>query len=78
MPKAKIPTKKAKTSKGAPPPESQASANLHKRANDEQVALNFTVPAWLRKEYKSYAVDHDMKMIDLLLNSFNEYKENHK
>lgn len=78
MPKAKIPTKKARNSKGAPPPESRASANLSKPADGVLMPLNFKVAGDFKIEYKTFAASHGITMNRLLEESFKLYKENTK
>ena len=70
------PPPKRKSRKGAPPPELSASTNLHTSDPDDLKPLNFKVPATFRKEYKSYATDNDMTMVELLQRSFELYKKN--
>ena len=36
--------------------------------------LNFRVPAEFRREFKTYAASHDMKLNALLYAAFNDYK----
>jgi len=64
----------AKKRKGSPPKEENASRNLTKPTNQELKPLNFKVPAEFRKQYKQYALDHDITMVELLLRSFEYYK----
>jgi hypothetical protein len=78
MPKAKIPARKARNSKGAPPPESRASANLSKPADGVLMPLNFKVASDFKIEYKTFAASHGMTMNKLLEASFKLYKENTK
>jgi hypothetical protein len=37
--------------------------------------LNFRVPAELKREFKTYAASHDMKMNELLRRSFRAYRK---
>jgi len=37
--------------------------------------LNFRVPAEFKREFKTYAASHDMKMNELLRRSFRAYRE---
>ena len=66
---------KKKSRKGLPPVELEASINLHTYDPDDLKPLNFKVPATFRKEYKSYATDNDMSMVELLQKSFEVYKQ---
>lgn len=81
MAKVKPPLKKKKgavNSKGVPPQETQASNNLSKLNNKEEVGLNFKVEGQFRKEYKSYATDNDLSMTELLKQSFEIFKSHNK
>ncbi len=59
----------AKRRKGSPPKEESASRNLTKPTNDELKPLNFKIPASFKKEFKQYALDHDITMVELLQKS---------
>jgi hypothetical protein len=39
--------------------------------------LNFRVPAGFRREFKTFAAQHDLKLNELLRRSFEEYKRQH-
>ena len=41
---------------------------------EEIVPLNFRIPASLRREFKTYAAQHDMKLSELFRASFNAYR----
>lgn len=69
----KPPPKKSR--KGLPPAELEASTNLHTSEPNDLKPLNFKVPAEFRKAYKAYALDHDMSMVELLVRTFEFYKE---
>lgn len=60
--------------KGAPPPEAGASANLSREPDQELKPLNFKVPAEFKREFKTYATQMDMSMVDLLQTCFEFYK----
>ncbi len=68
---AKIETK-MKSTKGNPP-TTPSETLQHK--TDELVSLNFKVSANFRKELKSYALEHDMTMTELVMKAFERYKE---
>lgn len=75
---AKIPPpKNKKATKGLPPTSSEASKNLTKPSNAELKPMNFKVENEFHKEFKGYAVDNDMSMVELLKEAFNYYKSNH-
>lgn len=73
MPKFNKTTAKAR--KGAPPKLEEASTNLSKQASSASVNMNFKVPAEFAKEFKQVALDQDMKLVELLRASFEEYKK---
>ncbi len=65
---------------GAPPkigtkgvPSTEPSNNLVEDV--ERVGLNFKVPPAFRREFKTYAAEHDVSMADLLRACFESYKE---
>lgn len=58
-----------KSTKGVPTP--QTTTNLE---NEELVAMNFKVDKAFRREFRTYASDHDMSMVDLLKKAFEEYR----
>lgn len=62
--------------KGAPPAELQASQNLSKSEDYELRPLNFKVPAEFKRDFKSYATQLDISMVDLLQKCFDFYREN--
>lgn len=66
-----------KKQREAPPPLEETPQNLHKAPPLETETLNFKVTAEFKREYKGYAVSHDMTMIDLLQKSFQLYKDRH-
>lgn len=72
-PSAKKPTK------GIPPTTATAAPvvgnNTMKPEAGELVPLNFKTDPEFRKEFKSFAVMHDMSMVDLLKESFAFYKQ---
>ena len=41
---------------------------------EEIVPLNFRIPASLRREFKTYAAQHDMKLNELFRASFDAYR----
>ena len=64
----------AKKRKGTPPKEQEMSRNLDKPTNQELKPLNFKISADFKKEFKQYAFDHDITMVQLLIKSFEYYK----
>jgi hypothetical protein len=66
------PPKRSK--KGPPPPIQQTVGNLDKPEPASLKPLNFKVPAAFHREFKSYAVQHGMTMLDLLREAFQAVK----
>lgn len=80
-----------KKTKGAVPVMDDASDNLRpkvepipvkrkptvvvKQKQEELKPLNFKVPASFKREYKQFALDHDLSLVDILKLSFSKYKE---
>lgn len=63
-----------RTTKGTPPPPEAASENLTRTTDQTLRPLNFKVPADFRKQYKLYAMEHDISMVELLKKSFEHYR----
>ncbi len=68
------PPKKAK-GKGTPPQLEETKNNLAKVAANDYVGLRFSVSPEFRKEYKTFALDNDMTMVEVLQKSFELLKE---
>lgn len=67
--------KKRKGQLGTPPQTAApAPKNLHKPSSGELAPLNFYVPPDFRREYKIFAAERDMNMVDVLKQSFELYK----
>ena len=64
-----------RSKKGSPPPIEQTVGNLEKPEPMSLKPLNFKVPAAFHREFKSYAVQHGMSMLDLLREGFQAVKE---
>jgi hypothetical protein len=75
---ANIQPPKKKATKGLPPLADKPSNNLTKIESSELTPMNFKVPPDFHREFKTYAVQHDMTMVQLLEACFNLYKENTK
>ncbi|MBA7495582.1 hypothetical protein ES702_06169 [subsurface metagenome] len=72
---AKIQKPPKKNRKGVPPVATEEKArNLAKPSVSERVQLKFGVTPEFRKEFKTYAVDQDMSMVELLMKCFELYK----
>jgi hypothetical protein len=62
--------------KGTPPLSTETKVqNLKKIASNEKVQLKFDISPEFKKEFKTYALDNDMHMVELLQKSFEYYKE---
>jgi hypothetical protein len=72
---AKVPPP-AKLRKGTPPPATAIVGNLDKAEPARLTPLNFKVPAEFRREFKTYAAQHDMSLSRLLQQSFHWFKKN--
>ncbi len=72
MPKQPRPEKAAKSSLNKPV---IALANLDNPESAELTPLNFRVPKAFHREFKMYAVQHGISMVDLLQESFRVLKE---
>jgi hypothetical protein len=73
---AKIPPPtKSKKGKGPPPPTTAVVGNLDKAEPTHLMPLNFKVPPEFRREFKTYAAQHDLSLSKLLQESFRVLKE---
>jgi hypothetical protein len=88
--KAEIPTVKSEAGAGAgasasakakaEKPTGKADAGVKSKAEkpkDVKKALNFKVSADFRREFKTYASSHDMKLGKLLEAAFESYRKQH-
>ena len=60
--------------KGEPPPPGNTMGNLDTPEAEELVPLNFKVPSSFRREYKIFAAQIDMDMVEVLIESFALFK----
>lgn len=75
MAKISKPTKRK--GKGLPPKdEVTVTHNLIKSPKNEVTTLNFRVPKSFKKQFKQFAFDHDITMVELLMKSFRNYNGN--
>ena len=74
----KKPAAKKKATRTPPPLEAPTPNNLEKPSKSQFVGLNLSVTPEFRKEYKTYAIDHDMTMVELLSRTFEFYKQHNK
>ena len=69
------PPENKKSKLGTPPQIGEPKiANLNKHPSCKLVPMNFYVPADFKREYKIYAAEQDMNMVDVLKSSFDLYK----
>ncbi|MBU2781160.1 hypothetical protein HAP98_12915 [Acidithiobacillus caldus] len=54
------------------------SATSTEDVETNNVPLNFRVSADLRRRFRVFAANHDLKLNELLRLAFNEYEERHK
>ena len=70
------PPKARKTRLGIPPKADEPKiTNLNKHPSGRLAPMNFYVPVDFKREYKIYAAEKDMNMVDVLKNSFELYKK---
>ena len=76
MPKIEKPKKKVNP-KGEPPSSvsTDASPILMRKPHDKVVPLNFTVQGDFKRDFKTFAAQNDIPMVDLLKLSFEAYKQ---
>ena len=71
---AKVPPPR-KSAKGSPPPALKILSNLDKPEPSALTPMNFKVPEEFHREFKLYAVQHGISMVDLLQQSFQTLKK---
>ncbi len=69
--------KAALAKKGMPPPVTAGMDNLSKPASGATVPFQFKINPELRRDFKGYAVAHDMDYSSLFVKVWEFYKENH-
>ena len=62
----------------AKPAPIKRTPNIEVRQQEELKPLNFKVPASFKKEYKQFALDNALSLVDILKLSFKKYKELNK
>jgi len=66
---------KKKRSKPTPPPTAtETKGNLDKPARGTSVQLKLNIDADIKKQFKSYAAEHDVSMSDLFVKAFEFYR----
>ena len=68
---------KSSNRKGAPPSTSDTNYNLDKPASGLKVPLQVRISPELRREFKGYANDHDIKANTLFEMAWAYYREHH-
>jgi hypothetical protein len=58
-------------------PLTQSAGQDHRLDTAKSMPLNFKVPAEFRREFKTYAAQHNMKLNQLLFESFAALKARH-
>jgi len=66
---AKVPRPK-NSRKGPPPPAAKTVANLDKPEPASSVPFNFKVPAEFKREFKIYAAQRGISMVEVLQEAF--------
>lgn len=72
---ANVPPPARKSGKGLPPPVELTVGNLEKAEPGSLKPLNFKVPADFHREFKVYASQQGMSMLDLLQEGFRAIRE---
>jgi hypothetical protein len=72
-----VDTPKPPKKKGEPPSRKEAKGNLEKSEPSRTVALNFRVPASLKKDFKVSAATAEITQSELLAQAFQLWKERH-
>ena len=70
-------TKPAKKTKGEPAQVLDFTPNLQKAPSSGTVQLPLTVPAHIKREFKSYAAEKDFSRSALFMRMWDEYRANH-
>ena len=60
--------------KGEPPSQGNTMGNLDKPVQDQLVPLNFKVPDAFRRDFKIFAAQHGMDMVEVMQEAFMLYK----
>ena len=72
---ASVPPPAKKSGKGAPPAVEMTVGNLEKSEPGSLKPLNFKVPADFHREFKVYASQQGISMLDLLQESFKAVRQ---
>lgn len=64
-------------SKGTPPAPAETHNNLVKPASGKTVPLQVNIDSETKREFRVYAVEHDIDMSNLFVTMWRYYKENH-
>lgn len=63
--------------KGMPPAPTETSNNLVKPASGTTVPLQVNIDPEVKRQFRLYAVEHDVDMSHLFVTIWQYYKENH-
>lgn len=74
---AKPPKNRSTGSKGEPSEVVAFTPNVQKAPSSGTVQLPLTVPASVKREFKSYAADKDFSMSALFMRMWDEYRAKH-
>jgi len=77
MPTQTPPPPRTAAKKGEPPSREQTRGNLSKPEPTKAVALNFRVPAEVKKNFKIAAAVHGITQSELLVQAFTEWQQRH-
>jgi hypothetical protein len=72
---ANVPPPAKKSRKGLPPPVQSTVGNLEKSEPGTLKPLNFKVPAEFHREFKVYASQQGISMLDLLQEGYKAIRE---
>ena len=61
--------------KGAPPRPDEASRNLDKAADGDTTKITFNAPKSWHKQLRTYALEHDTTVTQVLIEAFQAYRE---
>ena len=64
--------------KGSPPDLKQSSLNLSKKPSGGRDSMFFWVSPEFKREFRIFAAERDMSMVEVLIQSFEEFKANHR
>lgn len=72
-----VPPPPGKLSKGEPPTREETRGNISKPESGKYVALNFRVPAELKRDFKIAAATYGVTQSELLQQAFSNWRQQH-